>query len=50
MMTYEINCPNWLHKYIIGRKGAAIQKLNEEYPNVSGKKVSFDLASPSSVQ
>jgi len=34
MMTYEINCPNWLHKYIIGRKGAAIQKLNEEYPNV----------------
>ena len=35
MMTYEVNCPNWLHKYIIGRKGASIQKLNKEYPNVS---------------
>jgi len=34
MMTYEINCPTWLHKYIIGRKGASIQKLNDEYPNV----------------
>jgi len=34
MMTYEVNCPNWLHKYIIGRKGASIQKLNKEYPNV----------------
>jgi len=34
MITHEVSCPNWLHKYIIGRKGAAIQKLNKEYPNV----------------
>jgi len=34
MMSHEIHCPTWLHKYIIGRKGAAIQKLNDEYPNV----------------
>lgn len=37
MITHEVSCPNWLHKYIIGRKGASIQKLNKEYPNVSLK-------------
>jgi len=34
IVTYEINCPNWLHKYIIGRKGASIQKLTQDIPKV----------------
>jgi len=34
VVTYEITCPNWLHKYIIGRKGASIQKLTNDIPKV----------------
>jgi len=34
VVTYEITCPNWLHKYIIGRKGASIQKLTQDIPKV----------------
>jgi len=34
VVTYEVNCPNWLHKYIIGRKGASIQKLTNDIPKV----------------
>lgn len=29
-----IDAPGWIHKYIIGRKGATITKLSAEYPKV----------------
>ena len=32
--SYDVNCPTWLHKYIIGKKGAAIQKLTVDLPKV----------------
>lgn len=34
VVSYDVSCPNWLHKYIIGKKGASIQKLTTEYPRV----------------
>jgi len=27
-------CPTWLHKYIIGKKGAGIQKISQDLPKV----------------
>ena len=27
VVSYDVNCPNWLHKYIIGKKGAKLQTL-----------------------
>lgn len=30
----EIGAPAWIHKYIIGRKGANINKLSADYPKV----------------
>lgn len=27
VVTYNVNCPTWLHKYIIGKKGAKLQTL-----------------------
>lgn len=35
MVSYAVTCPTWLHKYIIGKKGATIQKLTSELPKVS---------------
>ena len=35
VVSYEVNCPTWLHKYIIGRKGAGIQKLTGELQKVT---------------
>ena len=37
VVSYEVNCPTWLHKYIIGRKGAGIQKLTGELQKVIAK-------------
>ena len=31
-----VDCPSWLHKYIIGKKGAGIQKISAELSKVSG--------------
>lgn len=33
--SVEINAPHWIHKYVIGRKGANIMRLEEECPNVN---------------
>jgi len=27
VVSYDVNCPNWLHKYIIGKKGTKLQNL-----------------------
>merc|ERR1711981_28140 len=27
VVSYDVNCPNWLHKYIIGKKGSELQNL-----------------------
>ena len=35
VVSYDVTCPTWLHKYIIGRKGAGIQKLTGELQKVS---------------
>jgi len=43
-----IDCPGWLHKYIIGKKGAGIQKINEEcqlskvHIGFDGEKIKID--------
>jgi len=34
VMNLSIPCPTWLHKYIIGRKGAGIQKISQDLPKV----------------
>merc|ERR1719412_1074122 len=34
VVSYDVNCPNWLHKYIIGKKGAGIQKPTGELQKV----------------
>lgn len=28
----DVHCPTWLHKYIIGKKGATIQKITSDMP------------------
>ena len=33
----EVHCPSWLHKYIIGKKGASIQKITNDLPKVSSR-------------
>ncbi len=35
VVSYNVSCPTWLHKYIIGKKGSQIQKLSSELPKVS---------------
>ena len=35
MVTHEIKCPTWLHKYIIGKKGKGIQDVCEGASSVS---------------
>jgi len=32
--SMSVDCPSWLHKYIIGRKGAGIQKISAELSKV----------------
>merc|ERR1719192_2506378 len=27
VVSYDVNCPNWLHKYFIGKKGSKLQNL-----------------------
>uniref|UniRef100_A0A2P2HWJ6 Vigilin n=1 Tax=Hirondellea gigas TaxID=1518452 RepID=A0A2P2HWJ6_9CRUS len=34
MVQSEVNAPAWLHRYIIGRKGANINKITAEFPLV----------------
>jgi hypothetical protein len=26
-VTYDVHCPTWLHKYLIGKKGSKLQEL-----------------------
>ncbi|XP_034654519.1 vigilin [Drosophila subobscura] len=33
--SVEINAPHWIHKYVIGRKGANMKQLEEDCPNVN---------------
>ena len=35
VVSHEVTCPTWLHKYIIGKKGATIQKITNDLPKVS---------------
>ena len=37
VVSYAVVCPTWLHKYIIGKKGASIQKLTSELTKVPSK-------------
>jgi len=34
VVSCDVACPTWLHKYIIGKKGASIQKLTCDLPKV----------------
>lgn len=34
VQSKTLECPAWLHKYIIGRKGASIKELTTAFPNV----------------
>ena len=34
MVTSYLDAPAWLHRFIIGRKGAKINKITEEFPKV----------------
>jgi len=34
VVNHVIACPAWLHKYIIGKKGAGIQKISQDLPKV----------------
>jgi hypothetical protein len=27
VVSYDVDCPNWLHKYIIGKKGSKLHAL-----------------------
>ncbi|KAH8237222.1 hypothetical protein KR038_007294, partial [Drosophila bunnanda] len=33
--SVELNAPHWIHKYVIGRKGANMKQLEETCPNVN---------------
>ncbi|XP_075165976.1 satellite-binding protein 1 Dp1 [Haematobia irritans] len=33
--SVEIDAPRWIHKYVIGRKGSNMKRLEENYPNVN---------------
>jgi hypothetical protein len=35
VVSCDVICPTWLHKYIIGKKGASIQKLTCDLPKVN---------------
>jgi hypothetical protein len=35
VVSSDVSCPTWLHKYIIGKKGASIQKLTCDLPKVA---------------
>uniref|UniRef100_A0A1W7R994 Vigilin n=1 Tax=Hadrurus spadix TaxID=141984 RepID=A0A1W7R994_9SCOR len=34
VVTTEVDAPSWLHKFIIGRKGANIRPLTQDFPKV----------------
>lgn len=34
VQTSEVSAPAWLHRFIIGKKGANIRRITEEYPKV----------------
>ena len=34
VVNESVSCPTWLHKYIIGRKGAGIQKISQDLQKV----------------
>ena len=31
----EVEAPSWLHRFIIGKKGANVRKITQELPKVS---------------
>lgn len=33
--SIEIDAPRWIHKYVIGRKGANLRQMEEDFPNVN---------------
>lgn len=35
VQTETVDAPDWIHKYIIGRKGDNIKKLTQDLPKVS---------------
>ena len=37
VVSNQVSCPTWLHKYIIGKKGATIQKITNDLPRVRGE-------------
>ena len=34
VVNLVLPCPTWLHKYIIGKKGAGIQRISQDLPKV----------------
>ena len=34
MVVSEVNVASWFHRHVIGKKGANIRQLAEEYPKV----------------
>lgn len=32
----EVEAPSWLHRFIIGRKGANVKKITQDLPKVTG--------------
>lgn len=42
VVSSDVHCPTWLHKYIIGKKGSGIQKLTNELQKVK-KHVDFKM-------
>ncbi|CAD7077490.1 unnamed protein product [Hermetia illucens] len=35
MKSVTIHVPNWIHKYIIGKRGANMKEFEQDYPNVN---------------
>ena len=34
VVSYDVHCPTWLHKYIIGKRGAKIQEITSALTKV----------------
>ena len=37
----EVEAPSWLHRFIIGKKGASIQKITQDLPKVGVIEISL---------
>lgn len=40
VVTAEVDCPVWCHKYIIGKKGADIKNITNDIPKVGPRSAS----------